>query len=973
MSNKVLLHVALIALALALALTGCRRVTPIVEPPADTAPSFAAGATVADQSYAVGADVRLTLPEASGGDGALRYTLGPEVPPGLSFDAAARILSGTPELEGVFAMTYRVEDSDANTSAEDSAALAFTITVNPATAVATVVTAVSAGAADGVLRFDSLPQPGTGPDIVGVGGSIVIANGGAFFLDVVAGQGADKLLVSLGEERFGYYEVDLPDAAAAAQRVVGHLAFELDPAMSPLCLSLTAVDRDGTAGPAVCHTLYVAPVAAGELQVTVSWDAISDLDLHVVDGHGDEIYYSRTEVESGGILDLESTCDDQFGGIVRNEHVAWPDQSPPPGIYVVRVNHWSSCGVPETNYVVRVNYRGEISTFTGTFTGEGERGGRGAGRVITIFTIPGAAPPAPAVTELPPLQYRGHGDQVFVLNPEGETLDDALVTLELGDAAAEVYLIAANGAHFPMDPNVERLDLMEAAAKGLRAASTEEHQPRARPAMTERAAERPLVTEFNNNPPLGSRVRVGRRSSRLLHEVEPVTAEPGVMEGDTFAFRDLDFDGSVVEIPATARQVVSDGTTTVAVWVADADWETACEPHDDDGSGRLVAAHFVPKVCVTQEMADAVGTRFLQPGSGNDIHDWVTAIFGDPWGPHDLPFLIPAEAVDDIHILLFDIEGDGIPEPGDARIVGFFFAKDNFIRDPEDPFLSLSNERLMFYLDAPVLTIAEGDTWEVTDRAPSIMMGTLAHEYQHMIHFYQKPVLRGAGSEAWLNEMASEMAEDLIADKIEGSGPRSVAYDDPTAGEPGIGRGRLPGFNLYNDIQVTKWDGLLANYSINYALGAYLARNYGGAALFSAIVQSEHSGTDAIEAALTDLGHDVSFAQALENWSVAVLRSDDTSAPVPYRYNAGAWATSRAGGMEFRLGSINLFHYVYGPPRVPERLAWEGPYLHSLDSLNERTQPPHSVAYATLGRNSGTLRLSVSAVGDNRITAVVKE
>ena len=490
---------------------------------------------------------------------------------------------------------------------------------------------------------------------------------------------------------------------------------------------------------------------------------------------------------------------------------------------------------------------------------------------------------------------------------------------------------------------------------------------------TERAAERPWVTEFNNNPPLGSRVRVGRRSSRLQQQVEPVTAEPGVMEGDTFAFRDLGDDGSLVEIPATARQVVSDGTNTVAVWVADADWTTACEPHDGAGSRRLVAAHFVPKVCVTQEMADAVGTRFLQPGSGNDIHDWVTAIFGDPWGPHDLPFLIPAEAVDEIHVLLFDIEGDGVPEPGDSRIVGFFFAKDNFIRDPEDPFLSLSNERLMFYLDAPVLTIAEGDTWEVTDPAPSLMMGTLAHEYQHMIHFYQKPVLRGAGSEVWLNEMSSEMAEDLIADKIEASGPRSVAHDDPTAGEPGNFRGRLPGFNLYNDIQVTTWDGLLANYDINYALGAYLARNYGGAALFSAIVQSEHSGTDAIEAALTHLGHDVSFTQALENWSVAVLRSDDTSAPVPYRYNAGDWATSRAGGMEFRLGSINLYHYVYGPPRVPSRLAWEGPYLHSLDSLNERTQPPHSVAYATLGRNSGTMRLSVSAVGDNRITAVVKE
>ena len=975
MSRRIPLQVTLIVLALALALTGCRRATSIAAPPADTAPSFAAGATIADQSYAVGAAIgRLTLPEASGGNGALRHSLGPEIPPGLSFDAADRTLSGTPQMEGVYEMTYRVDDADDNTSDEDAATLAFTITVGPETPVASVVSAVRAGDADGVLTFATLPAPGDGPAVTEVVGNQVIASGGAFFLDVVTDPGVDRLLVSVGEEGFGYFEIDLTANAGSSHRVVGHLRFGLDPTLPPLCLRITAVNGDGVAGAPVCHTMFIAPVANGELEITVSWDAISDLDLHVVDAHGDELYYAQGEVESGGMFDLESYCDDSFGGIIRNEHVAWPEQSPPPGTYVVRVNHWESCGAAETNYVVRVNYRGEISTFSGTFTGEGERGGRGAGRVITIFDIPGAAQRPPVVNEVPPLHYRGHGDQTFVLNQEGETLDDALVTLELGDASAEVYLVTTNTAHYPMNPNVERLDLVEAAAKGLRAASTEEFRPQARPAMTERAAERPWVTEFNNNPPLGSRIGVGRRSSRLLQEAEPVTAdEPGVMEGDTFVFLDRGDDRSIVEIPATARQVVSDGTTTVAVWVADADWSTACEPHDGHGSGRLVAAHFVPKVCVTQEMADAVGDKFLQPGAGNDIHDWVTAIFGAPWGAHDVPILIPAEARDEIHILLFDISGDGIPESGDPRIIGFFWGKDAVLRNPEHPLFAISNERLMFYLDAPILTIAEGDTWEITDRAPSIIVGTLAHEFQHMIHFYQKPVLRDTASETWLNEMSSEVAEDLIADKMEGNGPRAVEYGDPTAGEPGNLRGRLPGFNLYNDIQVTRWDGLLANYSINYALGAYLARNYGGAALFSAIVQSEHAGTAAVEAALQDLGYEVSFGEVLENWGAAVLLSDDTSAPVPYRYNAGDWVTSRAGGLEFRLGSINLHHYVYGPPRVPARLAWEGPYLHSPSSLNERMQPPHSVSYTTLGRNTGTMRLSVSAVGDNRIMAVVKE
>ena len=43
-------------------------------------------------------------------------------------------------------------------------------------------------------------------------------------------------------------------------------------------------------------------------------------------------------------------------------------------------------------------------------------------------------------------KYRGRGDQVFVLNPEGEELDEALYTLDLGDATAGVYVVATNTA-----------------------------------------------------------------------------------------------------------------------------------------------------------------------------------------------------------------------------------------------------------------------------------------------------------------------------------------------------------------------------------------------------------------------------------------------------------------------------------------------------------------------------------------------
>lgn len=538
--------------------------------------------------------------------------------------------------------------------------------------------------------------------------------------------------------------------------------------------------------------------------------------------------------------------------------------------------------------------------------------------------------------------YRGSGDQVFVLNPDDQPLDDTLFVLQLGDSSPEVYLIATNTTGDLTSPRVR----VDAPARSLQAADAG-HRSQARPASPQ-APDRPWVTEFNANPPLW-------RSG----PVEPghglpdrQRADGTVAAGDTFAFRDYDFAGDIVEIPATARAVVTDGATTAAVWVADRDWGT-CEE------------------CVSQEMADVVAHRFLAPGAGNDIHDWVTAIFGDPWGPHGSPALIPAESAAEIHVLVFDIEDDGFPEPGDPRIVGFFFGKDLFLQDPSSAFESASNERLMIYLDAPYLSHRDGSTWEVTDHAPSIIIGTLAHEFQHMIHFYQKPILRDARAETWLNEMASEVAEDLVSEKMEANGPRGVAYDDPTAGQPWIERGRLPRYNVYNDMQVTAWAGLRANYSINYALGAYLARTYGGAELFGSIVRSELGGIAAIEGALSALGHTVSFADVLADWAAATLLSDSTDAPAPLRYNSGTWRSSQAGGVTFRLGSINLFNYRFSAHSG--RLRLEGPYLHSIDAFNEREQPPHSNMYTTLGRTTGTVRLHVSATAGNRITVVVKE
>ena len=526
------------------------------------------------------------------------------------------------------------------------------------------------------------------------------------------------------------------------------------------------------------------------------------------------------------------------------------------------------------------------------------------------------------------LRYGG-GDQVFFLNPAGEALDEVAYELRLGDTSADGYLIATNGGDG--GGTEPRGKVVVAATAGHAAggppASSLQAQPRP---PAEPAPGRAWVTEHNNNPPLLARGSASRpQSAQGTRPQRPV--------GSRETFTESLAGGNFQTIRVVVRAEATDGTTTAKIWVHDREWECGA------------------RQCVNQSLVNEVANRFLRPGPANDIYDLVTATYGAPWGPHEHANLIPPSAADTINIILYDIDGDGLPTPGDTRTVGLFSSRHNYLRAGNPAYYQASSEWLGVVLDSPILTLNM-----------NITISALAHEFQHMIHFYQKPVLRDARSEAWLNEMASEVAEDLIASDIRVNGPRGVAYDDPTAGQPGNRFGRLPVYNRYNDVQVTAWKGTLANYSINYALGAYLARTYGGAELFGRIVQSGRAGVDAVEGALRELGHQVSFPQVLANWAAAGLLSDNTQAPVPYRYNPGTWSTSQAGGATYRLGSINLYHY-------PRPGGGEGPYLHDLSAFNARTQPPHSNKYAALGRLSGTETLTVTADAGLRFTVVFKE
>ena len=844
----------LIAGALGFAVAGCEE---WFEPP-DTAPSFG-GRTVPDQSYTVGEQIAtVQLPAARGGDGRLSYALRPQVPR-VTFDASARLLSGTPTDQGTYRMTYTVEDEDA-----DSDTLNFTITVEP---------------------------PDTAPSF--------------------GGRTVPDQSYTVGEQ---IATVQLP----AARGGDGRLSYALRPQVPGVTFDASARLLSGT------------PTDQGTYRMTYT--------VEDEDADSDTLNFTIT-------VEPPDTAP-SFGGRTV------PDQSYTVGEQIATVQLPAARGGDgRLSYALRpqvpgVTFDASARLLSGTPTDQGtyrmtytvEDEDADSDTLRFTITVDELSKPPDSRREVILDAREFHGYQVFHLNPAGEFMDDRSHSLLLGDNLAQVYVISTNARHTTEvtrgDSRVtSRVTLLDPSPERRPDAATRRERDMALPDRGP-LPDRSWVQEYNANPP-HRRARVDN-SQRLSSVVGP---QP-VAEGDRETFLDLDWSWNIVRIPATARRVVTDGAQTLAVWVADADWGV-----------------------VRQEMVAELASRFLRPGPANDIYDWVTAALGPPWGPHDNSVMIPPQAAQQVHILVFDIDGDG-----KGGVAGFFFGKDLVSKEYE----KASNERVMFYLDSHWLAHPEGPTWEVTDPAPEIQVETMAHEFQHVIYWYHKAVLHDSFRiPIWLNEMASLVAEDLISEKLPVHGPRGVAGDDPTAGW-NSGRGRLVDYVFYNDLPVTTWGGG-PSYAVNYALGAYLARTYGGAALFRSIVQSELVGIDAIEEALRARGHGVSFADILVDWAVAGLLSDDTGARPPYRYNSGTWSTSYAGGLMFRLGSINLFNYSV----CRSRHCWEGPSTFSLEGFNESTarvaQPIHSNYLIDLGVNTGTVRMRISADSGNRFTVLVKD
>lgn len=110
-------------------------------------------------------------------------------------------------------------------------------------------------------------------------------------------------------------------------------------------------------------------LGTGDVQATLRWNGDADLDLHVIDPDGVEIYFENVVSPSGGTLDVDMVPD---CGVARSgnvENVFWPEGGSIAGVYQAYVVHFpGSCGSPGT-YQLELKIDGAIAASdTGTLS-----------------------------------------------------------------------------------------------------------------------------------------------------------------------------------------------------------------------------------------------------------------------------------------------------------------------------------------------------------------------------------------------------------------------------------------------------------------------------------------------------------------------------------------------------------------------------------------------------------------------------
>lgn len=140
----------------------------------------------------------------------------------------------------------------------------------------------------------------------------------------------------------------------------------------------------------------------------------------------------------------------------------------------------------------------------------------------------------------------------------------------------------------------------------------------------------------------------------------------------------------------------------------------------------------------------------------------------------------------------------------------------------------------------------------------------LAHEFEHLISFNQKELLRNTEEEIWLNELRAEYATTLVGYNGVFSGSNLERRVDTFFSDPSD--------------SLVEWPNVSKDYSLAALLGEYIAEEYGNGLLKDSL-QSDLIGIPSLDAVLAARGDTDRFINMFSSWLVASYANDESQDP----------------------------------------------------------------------------------------------
>jgi len=291
-------------------------------------------------------------------------------------------------------------------------------------------------------------------------------------------------------------------------------------------------------------------------------------------------------------------------------------------------------------------------------------------------------------------------------------------------------------------------------------------------------------------------------------------------------------------------------------------------------------------------------TQSPQPGGYTDaeLMSLGQAFDTDGWDLDVLNFGTPSDFDNNGRIaILFTPSVNALPAPPGATVGGLFAARDLFPTGAGG--CVASNEGEMFYVPVPDSNKTINGNYSVKANLIKDNLGTLVHEFQHLINAGRRIYVNNASSfeEVWLNEGLSHIAEELLYYRKSTNSPRSnidlaqlrssQAQLDAVNTYQINNMGRLITYMQATEINspFSQVDGLQMRGAI-WQLLRYSADRKGGAeqSTWSALVNTTASGQLNFNAVFGDI------ITMTRDWAVAQF-TDDAGLNVAANYTHPSW------------------------------------------------------------------------------------